>query len=167
MAHFQLSLFGKTSWEHFHQMTGWILEPCCNPSQPPRFQCLLLDDGQMPEWCEGERLTSLGGSWMPNIGEGPDYNSEEGASSSWRILEDSVPPKYFITTAVCSKILRLAQRAGCPPPREIEYLLLKQGGSYPSSTPFKTDVCVAMPKRATMWDLSAALENQLTLFPRS
>lgn len=29
----QLSLFGKTSWELFHQMTAWILKPCWNPSQ--------------------------------------------------------------------------------------------------------------------------------------
>ncbi len=27
MVYFQQSLFGKTSWERFHQMTGWILEP--------------------------------------------------------------------------------------------------------------------------------------------
>ena len=27
MVYFQQSLFGKMSWERFHQMTGWILEP--------------------------------------------------------------------------------------------------------------------------------------------
>ena len=37
-----------------------ILEPCRNPSQIPRFQCLLLEDGQEPEWCEREGLTSAG-----------------------------------------------------------------------------------------------------------
>ena len=58
MVYFQLSLFGKTSWERFLQMTGWILEPSYPRSQPPMFQCLLLEDGQEPEWCEGERLTS-------------------------------------------------------------------------------------------------------------
>ena len=66
--YFQLSLFGKTSWERFLQMTGWTLEPCYPRSTPPMFQCLLLEDGREPEWCEGERLTSHGGSWMPNIG---------------------------------------------------------------------------------------------------
>ena len=58
MVYFQQSLFGKMSWERFHQMTGWILEPSYPLSQTPMFQCLLLEDGQEPEWCEGERLTS-------------------------------------------------------------------------------------------------------------
>ena len=61
MVYFQQSLFGKMSWERFHQMTGWILEPSYPLSQTPMFQCLLLEDGQEPEWCEGERLTSAGG----------------------------------------------------------------------------------------------------------
>lgn len=67
MVYFQQSLFGKMSWERFHQMTGWILEPSYPLSQTPMFQCLLLEDGQEPEWCEGERLTSAGGSWTPSI----------------------------------------------------------------------------------------------------
>ena len=67
MVYFQQSLFGKMSWERFHQMTGWILEPSYPLSQTPMFQCLLLEDGQEPEWCEGEHLTSLGGSWTPSI----------------------------------------------------------------------------------------------------
>ena len=71
MVYFQQSLFGKTSWERFHQMTGWILEPFYPLSQTPMFQCLLLEDGQEPEWCEGERLTSAGGSWTPSIGQAP------------------------------------------------------------------------------------------------
>ena len=69
---FQLSVFGKTSWERLHQMTGWILEPCSERSRAPRFQCLLLEAGQVPEWCEGDALTSPGGLWMPAIGQGPD-----------------------------------------------------------------------------------------------
>ena len=74
MVYFQQSLFGKTSWERFHQMTGWILEPSYPLSQTPMFQCLLLEDGQEPEWCEGERLTSAGGSWTPSIGQAPDWH---------------------------------------------------------------------------------------------
>ena len=57
MVYFQQSLFGKTSWERFHQMTGWILEPSYPLSQTPMFQCLLLEDGQEPEWCEGEQAS--------------------------------------------------------------------------------------------------------------
>lgn len=66
MMNFQLALFGKTSWERFHQVTGWILEPCLSCSQQPIFQYLLLEDGQMPIWWEGDALTSLGGYWMPS-----------------------------------------------------------------------------------------------------
>lgn len=69
MVYFQQSLFGRTSWERFFQMTGWTLEPCSQRSQPPTFQCLLLEDGQEPEWCEGTHPISHGGSWMPSIGQ--------------------------------------------------------------------------------------------------
>src|SRR5690625_7709462 len=54
MEHIQLSLFGKTSWELFHQITGWILRPCLNRSQIPKFQCLLPESGQTLEWSEGK-----------------------------------------------------------------------------------------------------------------
>ena len=90
MVYFQQSLFGRTSWERFHQMTGWILEPSYPLSQTPIFQCLLLEDGQEPEWCEGERLTSLGGSWTPSIGQAPDWH-DGSVSFLWQTLEDGVP----------------------------------------------------------------------------
>lgn len=108
-------------------MTGWTLEPCYPRSTPPMFQCLLLEDGREPEWCEGERLTSHGGSWMPNIGQAPDWH-DGSVSSSWRILEADVPTKYYLSPAQCAHFLKLAEIAGCPPPKEIEALFLKQGG---------------------------------------
>ena len=77
ITYIQLSLFGKTSWERFLQMTGWILEPSYPPSRTPKFQCLLLEDGETPEWCEGERLMCAGGSWTPSIGQAPE---------GWRIF---------------------------------------------------------------------------------
>ena len=164
MAYIQLSLFGKTSWERFLQMTGWILEPCLNPSQPAKFQCLLLEDGQMPEWCEGIDLTSHGGLWTPSIGEARRLPSDGEGSLSWRILEGNAPPKYFLSPAICSRILRLAQKVGCPPPPEIEYLLRKQGGRYPSSTPFRIGGCGQLPKDMTRPGLSGVLDGQMTLF---
>ena len=111
MVYFQQSLFGKTSWERFHQMTGWILEPSYPLSQTPMFQCLLLEDGQEPEWCEGERLTSAGGSWTPSIGQAPDWH-DGSASFLWQTLEDGVPTKYFLSPAQCSHFLHLAEIAG-------------------------------------------------------
>lgn len=143
----QLSLFGKTLWERFLQMTGWILQPCSVRSQVPRFQCLLVD-GHTPEWCEGDALIPLGDCWTPSIGENPPFRSVGGGCSSWRILQESVPQKYYLSPAVCSRILRLAVKAGCPPPAEIEYLLLKQGGRYPSCAPSSSGGCGQWQSRA-------------------
>lgn len=161
----QLSLFGKTSWERFLLATGWILEPCYPRSQAPRFQCLLLEDGQTPEWCEGDVLTSPGGSWTPNIGQSPGWPGGS-VSSSWQILEGGVLPRYCLSPGQCAHFLRLAERAGCSPPKEIEALLLKQGGAYQSSTPFNCTECEALPKKEIGRSSRGVLEGQLTLFPR-
>ena len=160
----QLSLFGKTSWERFLLATGWILEPCYPRSQAPRFQCLLLETGQPPEWCEGDVLTSAGGSWTPNIGQSPGWPGGS-VSSSWQILEGGVPPRYCLSPGQCSHFLRLAERAGCPPPVKIEALLLKQGGAYQSSTPFNCTECEALPRKEIGRSSRGVLEGQLTLFP--
>lgn len=149
--------------ERFHQMTGWTISPCSEPSQTPKFQCLLLDDGQTPEWLEGDAPISHGGSWTPNTGQAPDWHGGSG-SFSWQILEDGDLTKYYLSPGQCSNILKLAQRAGCPPPREIEALLFKQGGEYPSSTPFKTSVCGPWQSAETRKGSLPASENQLTLF---
>lgn len=162
---FQLSVFGRTSWERFHQMTGWILEPSSELSRTPRFQCLLMDDGQTPEWCEGERPISAGGSWTPAIGQTPDGWRGGREFSSWPILEGGVLTKYCLSPAQCSHFLALAQRAGCPPPRVIEALLLKQGGVYPSSGHFNSIGCAARQSTETARSSLAALDAQTTLFP--
>ena len=161
----QLSLFGKMSWERFLLATGWILEPCYPRSQVPRFQCLLLEDGQTPEWCEGDVLTSPGGSWTPNIGQSPDWPVGS-ACSSWRILEGGVLPRYCLSPGQCTHFLHLAELAGCPPPKEIEALLLKQGGVYQSSTPFSYSGCDVLPRIDTPSNSKGVLDGQLTLFPQ-
>lgn len=145
-------------------MAGWILEPCCQPSQTPRFQCLLLEDGQEPEWCEGEALTSAGASWTPNIGQDPGW-PDGSVFSWWRILEADVPMKYCLSPGQCRYFLRLAERAGCPPPKEIETLLLKQGGAYSSPDPFNVSVCGEQPNKGSKLRSKTALDCQLTLFP--
>lgn len=165
MEYIQLSLFGKTLWERFHQTTGWILKPCWKHSQIPKFQCLLQEDGQMPAWCEGECLISAGGSWTPNIGEAPDCAKEESASFSWQILEEHAAQKYYLNPAGCSRILYLAQMAGTLPPKEIETILRKQGGVIPSSEPFMAEKCDRQQKKATPACSSKASEIQPTLFP--
>ena len=164
MVYFQQSLFGKMSWERFHQITGWILEPSYPLSQTPMFQCLLLEDGQEPEWCEGERLTSAGGSWTPSIGQAPGWH-DGSASFLWQTLEDGVPTKYFLSPAQCSHFLHLAEIAGCPPPAEIEALLLKQGGAYQLPDPFNASVCGPPPRSGRKQRSETASDCQLTLFP--
>ena len=77
----------------------------------------------------------------------PSYSGAS-ACSSWQILQTSVPEKYYLSPAVCSRILRLAAKAGCPPPAEIEYLLLKQGGRYPSCVPSSSGGCGQWQSRA-------------------
>lgn len=164
-AGFQLSLYGKTSWERCFQATKWILEPCSNAFPLSTFQCLVLDDGQAPVWCEGVRPTSLGASWTPNITEGPHFRSAGGASSLSRIMAADAPQKFYLSPAVCSKILRYAATVGCPPPKKMEYLLIKQGGRYPQSTHFRNERCAVPSSTKTRRDSCGALENQLTLFP--
>ena len=162
---FQLSLFGKTLPERWYQMTGWIILPFSGPSGlTPKFQCLPLDDGDMPEWYEGEGLIWPGGPWTPNTGPAPAWHGGS-ASSSWRILEGGVLEKYCLSPVQCSHFLRLAQRAGCPPPREIEALFLNQGGVYPSSDPFSCSVCEGPQKNKNTSNSGTVSDFQLTLFP--
>ena len=126
---------------------------------------VLEPGGQEPEWCEGERLTSLGGSWTPSIGQAPEGWHEGSGFSSWRILEADVPQTYYLSPVQCSHFLRLAERAGGPPPKEIEQLLLKQGGRYQSSTPFSASVCGERQKGRKKRPSETASDYQLTLFP--
>ena len=74
---------------------------------------------------------------MPAIGQAPDDWRGGSEFSSWPILEGGVLTKYCLSPAQCSHFLALAQRAGCPPPKEIEALLLKQGGRVPILQPFQ------------------------------
>lgn len=123
MALIQLGLFGRTSQELCHQMTGWILEPCSNPSVTPKFQCLALEDGQAPEWCEGDAVTLAGASWMPNFGESPNVVRESFLS---QILEDNVPQKYYLSPKACEGILRRAERRGKELPPMLKAALMAQ-----------------------------------------
>ena len=73
----------------------------------------------------------------------------------WRLMD----AQYW------SHFLRLAERAGGPPPKEIEHLLLKQGGKYQSSTPFNASVCGEQQKGRKKPPSETASDYQLTLFP--
>ena len=163
MGSIQLSLFGKTSWELLYREIGWILEPSLNPSAAPAFQCLNLN-GQMQEWCEGENLSFPGESWMPNISESLIYCKEEREYSLSAILEDFVPIKYYIRAKTCSKILSLSETSKIRIPYPIEDILIKQGGRYQTSDPFKTEKCEEEQKKGIKLFLEIASENQMNLF---
>ena len=120
---FQLSLFGRTSWEAFRQMTGWTMRKCSGRSQVPVFQFLLLDGGQTPEWYEAEELTSLGACMTPNISE---RHSGAGVSFLSQILEANAAEKYFLSPKACQGILRRAERRGKDLPPMLKAALEQQ-----------------------------------------
>ena len=62
------------------------------------------------------------------------------------------------------RAMGFAARVGCPPPKIIESLLLKQGGKYPSSCPFTDSKCAEQPQTATNGNFSGALENEQIAF---
>ena len=100
-----------------------ILKPSSRRSQKPKFLFLDLEDGQTPEWCEAEALTSLGACTMPNISE---RHSDAGESFLSWILEGDAPAKYSLSPKACAGILRRAERRGkALPPMLREALMTK------------------------------------------
>ena len=73
--------------------------------------------------------------------------------------------EILFSPAQCSQFLRLAEIAGCPPPAEIEALLLKQGGVYRSPDPFNATVCGHRQRSGQRRRSETASDCQLTLFP--
>ena len=154
----QLSLFGKTSLELCRKILKLTILPYCDPLRAPKFQCLILDTGQMPEWCEGDGVIWHGVSWTRSIGRGPGWPIGN-ESLLWQILRDTVPQKYYLTPGQCTRILGFAARVGGSPPKIIEALLLKQGGKYPLSCPFTDSKCAEQPQTEIDNSSSGALES--------
>jgi hypothetical protein len=97
--------------------------PCSKRSQKPKFQYLNLADGQTPEWCEAEALTSLGGVLTPNTTESPSVAAESFLSA---VLETEAPAKYCLSRKACEGILRRAQKRGKELPPMLKEALLAQ-----------------------------------------
>ena len=136
MANIQLSLFGENVRGAFSSNNRLdfraVLESFADTKIP---KCLLLEDGQTPEWFEGVKLMCAGGSWTPSMGENPPLRRK-------RIFvvadfRGSVPQKFYLNPTNCTHLLTLAERAAVPPAKEIEYLLIKQGGKYQSYVPLE------------------------------
>ncbi len=66
-----------------------------------------------------------GGCWMLNTGESPSAAAE---SSLSQILQDSVPPKYYLSRNACRGILRRAAKRGKALPEKLKQALEIQAG---------------------------------------
>ncbi len=131
MEHTPPSQFGKTSMAHIPVTGVLILGPSLKPSQTAKFQCLTTANGRPLGWRQALAPVSLGGAWIPAISEAP--NRGEGCSL-WRIIEASVPRRFYLTPHLCTKFLRLAEKAGCHFPLPVETVLIMQGGDMLTST---------------------------------
>jgi hypothetical protein len=108
-----------------------ILGPSLKPSQTAKFQCLTTANGRPLGWRQALAPVSLGGAWIPSISEAP--NHAEGCSL-WRIIEASAPRKYYLTPYLCTKYLKMAEKAGTRFPLPVETMLIMQGGDMLTST---------------------------------
>ena len=88
MANIQGSHCSRTSPALCRPQEDVTLRLCCNRSQRPKFQCLILDGGQTPGWYEAEALISLGACTTPNISA---QHSGAGACFLSAILQENVP----------------------------------------------------------------------------
>ena len=122
-----VSSSGRTFPEPFHPIEGWIFEPCLKKSQRPKFQCLNLDDGRMPEWCEAVSVRPHGASLTLNIGAYPNAAAESSLSQILQPMED-VPQKYYLSRKAILGILRRAKERGKELPAELVAALKRQAG---------------------------------------
>ena len=124
MEYIQNSLFGKTSWERLQAMLGVTLKPCSRKSDRQAFQCLLLDDGQEPEWLEAKASESHGERLTLNFGASPSTAKESFLS---RVLESGgATYRYSLSPKACAGILRRARERGKCLPKILEAVLTKQ-----------------------------------------
>ena len=124
MEYTQNSLFGKTSWERLQAMLGVTFSLCSRKSDRPIFQCLLLDDGQEPEWLEVKNAESHGERSMLNFGASPSIVRE---SSLSQVLENGGgTSRYSLTPKACAGILRRAKERGKKLPETLVNVLRKQ-----------------------------------------
>ena len=123
MANIQGSRCSRTSPALCRPQEDVTLRLCCKRSQRPKFQCLILDGGQTPEWYEAEALISLGACTTPNISA---QHSGAGACFLSAILQEEVPEKYSLSPKACAGILRRAERRGKDLPPLLKAALIQQ-----------------------------------------
>ena len=117
----QGSLSGRTCREHCHQAGEMILESCSKKSSKSPF--LYLATGARQEWLTVASVKWHGDNSTLNIGECPNVVKESFLS---QILQDDVPPKYFLSARACQGILRRAKTHGKILPPELKTVLIAQ-----------------------------------------
>ena len=90
--------------------------------------CLCLTSGRSADastmnWVDG---ALLGEYTMHSFGESP---REENASLLSQILEDSVPPRFYLSEKACRGILNRAERRGKTLPEELRLALESQANA--------------------------------------
>ena len=108
---------------------GVTFKPCLKRSQKPKFQCLLLENGQTPEWCEATELVSLGRYLIPNTSV---FVRDAKEFTLSQVLEPDAPAKYFFSKKACEGILRRAAKRGKELPTLLKKALDAQCQSVPN-----------------------------------
>ena len=106
-----------------------------------------------------------GDSWTLSIGENPPSLKEENVSSSWRILEDSVPQKYYLNPTNCTHILTLAEKSWLSSGERNRISVNQARGKYQSYVPLRKEEPEEVQNIRTRRGSSEVLDGQMTLFP--
>lgn len=117
---------GKTCRVHIPATQETILEVFWNSSQRPKFQYLRVESGQTPEWLNATDVKLHGAQLTLNFTEYPKDAAESSLSA---ILEDTVPPKYFLSKAACKGILTRSSKKGKPLPDALRVALERQANA--------------------------------------
>ena len=124
MEYIQSSLFGRMSQVHSQVIEGVTFSLCLKKSDRLIFQCLLLGDGQEPEWLEAQNAESHGECLTLNFGASPSTVRE---SSLSQVLESGgVTYRYSLSPRACAGILRRAKERGKCLPKILEAVLIWQ-----------------------------------------
>ena len=120
--------YGKTCQERSAATAATISEPCWRSLPGSQNQTLLFLDLRKEDGEKLEPSSVMAGALhgeltMLNIGESPNAAVESRLS---QILEDSPPPKYYLSAKACQGILRRAERRGKDLSKLLKQVLIQQ-----------------------------------------